>query len=138
MKLTRKGMSEADRNHSGGADFNSCRCTRYNSSRYPIGSAGRVFQRSRGLHGWRRSVGTLDSPQIPDSPAVFQESWRGYSGAASTRAFRSRVCFGRTWGLWGLEQVVRLCSAAIIDGRVLGAGITVLKKGCVGDPPGFL
>ena len=36
MKLTRKGMSEADRNHSGGADFNSCRCTRYNSSRYPF------------------------------------------------------------------------------------------------------
>ena len=54
------------------------------------------------------------------------------------RAFRSRVCFGRPWGLWGLEDVVRLCSAAIIDGRIARAGIAVLKEGCVGDPPGFL
>ena len=62
---------------------------------------------------------------------------RGFD-PVSIRALWSRVCFGRAWGLWGLEQVVRLRSAAIIDGRVLRAGIAVLKEGCVRDPPGFL
>jgi hypothetical protein len=63
---------------------------------------------------------------------------RGAIGPASMRTFRSRACFGRARWLWGLEKVVRLCSAAIHDGLVVRAGIAVLKEGRVGDPPGFL
>jgi hypothetical protein len=73
----------------------------------------------------------------PDCEFVRSSGRRGF-GHASMRAFRSRVCFGRAWGLWGLEQVVCLCSAAIRDGRVARIGIAVFKEGCVGDPPGFL